>query len=127
MSTVTDKTGRLFKEATHSDEDPGYPYGVTFVPGDEPWTDESVRRNLEEGYPTLVVGEEVELLLTPRRRGPIDRLRRRMPVDITTHVNGRATTYAVASRLGHRPVLEMLKLASNGAWPNDAKPITAAR
>jgi hypothetical protein len=111
MSTITEKTDRLFMEASLSDDDLGYPAEVAFVPADEEWADEVLWRTLIEGRPTVLVGEEIELLLTPMRRGPIDRLRGRVPVNVAHRVHGHATPYATASRLGRHPVRQMRQLA----------------
>ena len=74
MSANLDKTWDLFMAA--KDDDLGYPDDVAFVP-DEEWADEVLWRNLAEGRATVLVGEEIELLLTPLRRSLIDRLRGR--------------------------------------------------
>ncbi len=83
MSFISEKTDELFMAATLSDDDLGYPNGVEFVPADEEWADEVVWRNLTDGIPTVLVGEESELVLTPLRRGPLDRLRGRVPVNVS--------------------------------------------
>jgi hypothetical protein len=111
MSTISEKTDELFMAATLSDDDFGYPNGVEFVPADEEWADEVLWRNLIEGQTTVLVGEEIELLLTPLRRGPLDRLRGRVPVNVAHRVHGHATPYATPSRLGRHPVREMRRLA----------------
>jgi hypothetical protein len=111
MSTISEKTDELFMAATLSDDDLGYPNGVEFVPADEEWADEVLWRNLIEGQATVLVGEEIELLLTPLRRGPLDRLRGRVPVNVAHRVHGHATPYATASRLGRHPVRQMRELA----------------
>jgi hypothetical protein len=111
MSTINEKTSRLFKAATLSDDDLGYPNGVEFVPADEEWADEVVWRNLAEGRATLVVDEEIELLLAPRPRTVLDRLRHRVAVNIASRVDGHATPYTTACRLGRRPVREMRQLS----------------
>jgi len=111
MSTITDRTDKLFMEASLSDDDLGYPAEVAFVPADEEWADEVLWRTLIEGRPTVLVGEEIELLLTPLRRGPIDRLRGRVPVNVSHRIHGHATPYATPSRLGRHPVRQMRQLA----------------
>jgi hypothetical protein len=111
MSTISEKTDELFMAVTLSDDDLGYPNGVEFVPADEEWADEVLWRNLIEGQASVLVGEEIELLLTPLRRGPLDRLRGRVPVNVAHRVHGHATPYATASRLGRHPVREMRRLA----------------
>jgi hypothetical protein len=111
MSSISEKTDELFMAATLSDDDLGYPNGVEFVPADEEWADEVVWRNLTDGIPTVLVGEESELLLTPLRRGPFDRLRGRVPVNVAHRVHGHATPYAMPSRLGRHPVRQMRQLA----------------
>lgn len=65
MSTITEKTDKLFVAATLSDDDLGYPDGVEFVPADEQWTEEALRHNLTEGIATVLVFESSELLLVP--------------------------------------------------------------
>ncbi len=107
MSTISDKTDELFMAATLSDDDLGYPNGAEFVPGDEEWANDVVWRNLAEGRPTVIVGEESELLLVPTRRSLIDRLRGRVAVNVGQRVNGHAPTYVTASRLGRHPLREM--------------------
>jgi hypothetical protein len=110
MSTITEKTDKLFK-ASLSDDGLGYPDDVEFVPADEEWADDVLWRNLIEGQATVLVGEEIELLLTPLRRGPIDRLRGRVAVNVASRVHGHVTPYATPSRLGRHPVRQMRELA----------------
>lgn len=109
MSTISDKTDELFMAATLSDDDLGYPNGVEFVPGDEEWTDDAVWRKLAEGRPTVLVGEQDEILLVPLRRSLVDKLRGRVTVNIGHRVHGRMSPYITASRLGRHPVREMLE------------------
>ncbi len=111
MSTITEKTDKLFTDATRSDETLGYPDDVAFLAGDLESADEVLWRNLTEGIATVLVGEEIELLLTPMPRGPFDRLRGRVPVHVAQRVHGHATPYATASRLGRHPVRQMRQLA----------------
>lgn len=111
MSTITDKADELFIAATLGDGEPGYPNGVEFVSSDEPWSDEVVWRNLAQGRPCVLVGEEGELLLIPRPRSPIDRLRGGVRVRVAQRVNGRAGSFVTASRLGRHPVREMREMA----------------
>jgi hypothetical protein len=111
MSTTTDKTYSLFMTSTLSDDDLGYPNDVAFVPGDQDWADDMVWRNLTEGRPTVLVGEDIELLLLPQRRGLIDRLRGRVAVNVGQRVHGDSTPYVTASRLGRHPVREMRERA----------------
>jgi hypothetical protein len=89
----------------------GYPADVEFVPADEEWADEVVWHNLIVGQATVLVSEELELLLTPLRRGPLDRLRGVVPVNVAHHVQGHAAPYATHSRLGRHPVCQMRQLA----------------
>ncbi len=98
MSTITEKTNRLFAAATHSDETLGYPDDVEFVPADEEWADDVLWRNLIEGQATVLVSEETELLLIPLRRGPIDRLRGRVPVNVAQRAT--ATPRRTRPRVG---------------------------
>jgi hypothetical protein len=111
MSAITERLDRLFKEAVYSDDDLGYPNDVEFVPADEEWTERVLWRKLTEGIPTVLVTEETELLLTPLRRGPIDRMRGQVPVRVSQRVHGRAIPYATRSRLGRHPLREMRQLA----------------
>ena len=111
MSSITDKTNRLFKMSWESDDDLGYPNDVSFVAADEDWADEAVWRSLSEGHPTLLVDESIEVLLTPCRRSPLDRLRNRIAVEVSSRVDGQPTPYATVSRLGRHPVREMRRLA----------------
>lgn len=111
MSTITEKTDKLFMAASRSDGPLGYPDDVEFIPADEEWADEVLWRNLVEGQATVIVGEETELLLMPLRRGPIDRLRGRVPVNVAQRVHGHATPYATPSRLGRHPLQQMRQLA----------------
>jgi hypothetical protein len=109
---TAEKTDELFMAATLSDDDLGYPNEVEFVPGDEEWSDGVVWRNLTEGRPIVLVGEEGELLLIPRPRSPIDLLLGRVPVRVTQRVNGRPGPFVTASRLGRHPVRQMRELAA---------------
>ncbi len=111
MSTISDKTDELFMAATLSDDGLGYPNGVEFVPGDEEWADDAVWRKLVEGRPTVLVGEQDELLLVPLRRGLVDKLRGRVTVNIGHRVQGQISPYMTASRLGRHPVREMRERA----------------
>jgi hypothetical protein len=111
MSIISEKTNELFMASSLSDDDLGYPSEVSFVPGDQEWADDVVWRNLIEGHPTVLVGEETELLLVPLRRGLIDRLRGRVTVNVGHRVHGHATPYVTSSTLGRHPVREMRELA----------------
>lgn len=111
MSVISEKTDKLFLDATLSDQTLGYPDDVAFLPGDEDWTEEALWRNLTEGIPTVLVGEDVELLLAPLHRTPLDRLRGQVPVSVAQRVHGHATPYATRSRLGRHPMREMRQLA----------------
>lgn len=111
MSTISDRTDKLFMDASLSDEGLGYPDDVEFVPADEEWADEVVWRNLIEGQPTVLVGEMDELLLIPLRRSPIDRLRGCVGVTVAHRSHGHAAAYATTSRLGRHPVQQMRALA----------------
>ncbi len=84
---------------------------VAFVPGDQEWADGAVWRNLIAGRATVIVSEEVELLLAPLPRSVIDRLRGRVRVNVTHRADGHAAPYAIASRLGRHPVRQMRELA----------------
>jgi hypothetical protein len=107
MSGVDQKTWDLFMASSHSDDDLGYPSEVTFIPSDQEWADQALRRNLVEGKATVLVGEEIELLLTPMRRSPLDWLRGRVPVTIAHRVHGHATPYTTPSSLGRHPLREI--------------------
>jgi len=48
--------------------------------------------------------------LIPLRRGLIDRLRGRVPVNVAQRAHGHATPYATASRLGRHPLRQMRQL-----------------
>lgn len=111
MSTISEKTNELFIASSLSDDDLGYPNDVAFVPGDQDWSDDVVWRNLIEGQATVLVGEEIELLLVPLRRGLVDKLRKSVTVNVGHRVHGHATPYVTASRLGRHPVREMRKRA----------------
>ncbi len=111
MSDTVEKTHELFMSASLSDDDLGYPDKVAFVPGDQEWADEVVWRNLTEGRATVLVSDEIELLLTPLPRSLIDRLRGRVGVNVTHRAHGHAAPYATASRLGRHPVRQMRELA----------------
>lgn len=111
MSAIRDKTDRLFMQASLSDDDFGYPNHVAFIPGDEEWTEEVLWRALTEGIATVLVGEEVELLVTPLRRRPLDRLRGRVRVNVAHRVEGHATPYATTSSFGRHPLRQMRQLA----------------
>lgn len=107
MSAVTDKTWDVFRTASFSDDDLGYPNDVEFVPGDQEWTDDVVWSNLAQGLATVVVDEESELMLLPRRRTLFDKLRGRVAVKVGLRVNGHAPDFMAASRLGRHPLREM--------------------
>jgi hypothetical protein len=109
--SVVDQTWNLFMDASLSDGDLGYPDRVAFVPGDQEWADEVVWRNLTEGRATVIVSDEIELLLNPLPRTLIDRLRGRVGVNVTHRARGHAAPYATASRLGRHPVRQMRELA----------------
>lgn len=109
--SVAKKTQELFRNAVYSDDDLGYPADVKFVPADTPWAERALAGNLREGIATVLVDEDVELLLIPLRRGPIDRLRGRVPVSVSQRSHGYPTRYATRSRLGRRPLAEMRRLA----------------
>lgn len=111
MSTISEKTDRLFMAANRSDETLGYPDDVAFVPGDEEWAEDVLWRNLTEGMPTVLVGKEIELLLTPLPRGPLDKLRGRVRVNVAHRVHGHATPYVTASSFGRHPLRQMRSLA----------------
>ena len=111
MSTISDKTNELFMTASLSDDDLGYPNEVEFVPGDQEWTDDVVWRNLAEGRPTVIVGEETELLLVPTHRNLIDKLRGRVAVNVGQRIHGHVTPYVTTSHLGRHPVREMRERA----------------
>jgi hypothetical protein len=103
MSTISEKTNELFMASSLSDDDLGYPSEVSFVPGDQKWAGDVVWRNLSEGHPTVLVGEETELLLVPLRHGLIDRLRGRVPVNVGHRVHGHARPYVTSSTPGAPP------------------------
>ena len=111
MSKTVDKTHELFMAASLSDDDLGYPDRVAFIPGDQEWADDALWRNLTEGRATVLVSDENELLLIPRPRGLIDRLRGRVGVNVTQRIHGHPAPYATASRLGRHPVRQMRELA----------------
>lgn len=111
MSTVTDKTWDVFRTASFSDDDLGYPDDVEFVPGDQEWADDVVWSNLAHGLATVVVNEESELVLLPQRRSLIDKLRGRVTVIVGQRVNGHAPPYMTSSRLGRHPLREMRELS----------------
>jgi hypothetical protein len=111
MSTISEKTDKLFMDATLSEQALGYPDDVAFLPGDEDWAEDALWRNLTDGIPTVLVGEETELLLTPLHRTPLDRLRGQVPVSVAQRVHRHATAYATRSRLGRHPMREMRQLA----------------
>jgi hypothetical protein len=110
MRTTVEKTHELFV-ASLGDDDLSYPDEVEFVSADQEWSDDVVWRNLTEGRRTVLVGEEGELLLTPRPQSPLDRLRGRVGVHVSQRVNGRPGSFVTRSRLGRHPVREMRELA----------------
>jgi hypothetical protein len=111
MNAVYDKTWDLFMAASLSDDDLGYPDEVEFIPGDQEWADEVLWRNLTEGHPTVLVSEDAELLLLPRPRSLVDRLRGHVVVNVAHRTPGHASPYAIAGRLGRHPVRQMRELA----------------
>lgn len=68
-------------------------------------------RNLTEGHPTVLVSEDAELLLLPRPRSLVDRLRGYVVVNVAHRTHGHASPYAIAGRLGCHPVRQMRELA----------------
>lgn len=107
MSTITEKTARLFGEATVAESDLGYPDDVEFLPCDQDWTDEALWRNLLEGQPTVVVGEMLELLLLPAKQTVGDRLKRRVRVRIGHRVHGLVGPYMIHTVLGRHPMRDI--------------------
>ncbi len=87
MSTISNRTDKLFMDASLSDDGLGYPAEVAFVPADEVWADEVVLRTLIEGRPTVVMATKFELL-TPQHRSLVDRLRGHVEVTVTQRVDG---------------------------------------
>lgn len=81
--SASGKTRELFRDAVYSDDDLGYPADVEFVPADMPWAEGALASNLGEGMATVLVGEDVELLLVPLRRSTINRIRGRVPVSVS--------------------------------------------
>jgi hypothetical protein len=81
------------------------------LPGDQEWADEVLWRNLTAGHPTVLVSEDAELLLLPRPRRLIDRLRGHVVVNVAHRTHGHASPYAIAGRLGRHPVRQMRELA----------------
>jgi len=111
MNTLYDKTWDLFMAASMSDNDLGNPDEVRFIPGDQEWADDVLWRSLTEGRPTVLVSEHAELLLVPRRRTLIDRLRGHVAVNVAHRTPRHAAPFATASRLGRHPVRQMRELA----------------
>lgn len=89
----------------------GYPNDVEFVPGDQEWADDVVWSNLAQGLATVVVDKEGELMLLPRRRSLLDKLRGRVAVKVGLRVNGHAPDFMTASHLGRHPLREMRELS----------------
>jgi hypothetical protein len=73
--------------------------------------DDVVWPNLTEGRATILVNDEIELLLTLVPRSLIDRLRGRVAVNVTHRAHGHAAPYATASRPALHPVRQMRELA----------------
>lgn len=111
MSTIKQKADALFIAATLADEDLGYPDDVAFLCADDEWSEEVLWRNLCQGIATVLVMEQLELLFTPLRCSPLDRLWRRVPVSVAQRADGHRTPYATRSRLGRHPLREIRKLA----------------
>jgi hypothetical protein len=104
---TTERTRKLFR-ASLGDDDLGYPSEVEFVPADEEWSDDVVRRNLAEGRAIVLVGDAGELLIIPYRRNPLDRMRGSVRVRVTQRVDGRPGQFVTPSRLGRHPVRQVL-------------------
>jgi hypothetical protein len=112
MSTIDKKTDELFMAANPGDESLGYPDDVAFVPGDKDWADEVVWRSLaEECRATVIVDEDIELMLIPFPRNVVDRLRGCVRVRVTLRPHGHIAAFATSSTLGRHPVREMRALA----------------
>lgn len=92
-------------------DDPALPDDLALVPADERWSDDVVYRQLLAGRPTLMVGADLELMLIPRRRSLIDRLRGGVRVRVSQRSPGMTARVATSTRLGRHPVSEMRRLA----------------
>jgi hypothetical protein len=113
MSTTSDTTFELFKQAVLEDEDRGYPDKVSFVPEDLPNVDDVLWRNLhDERRPMVVVrDDDTELLFVPLPRPRLlrwldDRLGR-MSLRVGWRYHELASPYTVRTRVGHRPLADM--------------------
>lgn len=119
MSTAKDKAFDRFLAAGTADDALGYPNGAEFVPADEEWADSAVWRALHcERRPVVIVAEDHELVLSPRRRNmllrPLDGLLGSTPVLVQWRAPGggdRPAPYAVTTHVGRHPLGRMRHLA----------------
>jgi len=63
------------------------------------------------GRDIVLVSEDAELLLLPRPRTLVDRLRGHVVVKVAHRTLGHTSPYVTASRLGRHPVRQMRELA----------------
>jgi hypothetical protein len=119
MSTVQNIAFDRFLAAGTADDALGYPNGAEFVPADQEWADATVWRILHhDRRPVVIVAEDHELLLLPRRRNPLlrplDGLRGSTPVLVQWRSLGggdQPAPYAVATHVGRHPLGRMRHLA----------------
>jgi hypothetical protein len=119
MSTAQDTAFDRFLAAGTADDALGYPNGAEFVPADQEWADAAVWRSLHhDRRPVVIVAEDHELLLSPRRRNPLlrplDGLLGSTPVLVQWRALGggdHPAPYAVATHVGRHPLGRMRHLA----------------
>jgi hypothetical protein len=119
MTPTEDTAFDRFLAAGTADDALGYPNGAQFIPADQEWADAAAWRALHrERRPVVIVAEDHELVLSPRRRNPLlrplDGLLGSTPVLVQWRSHGERTPsapYAVATHVGRHPLGRMRELA----------------
>lgn len=99
VGTLSDRIWDLHGQSVVAGDELGYPADVEFVPDGQAWTEQAVWQNLREAQATLLVGERMELLMTPAKRTIGDRIRRRVRVRVAPRVGGVATPFSIPAAL----------------------------
>lgn len=119
MTHTEDTAFDRFLAAGTADDALGYPNGAQFIPADQEWADDAAWRALHhERRPVVIVAEDHELVLSPRRRNPLlrplDGLLGSTPVLVQWRSHGEhapSAPYAVATHVGRHPLGRMRELA----------------
>ncbi|HKG40037.1 MAG TPA: hypothetical protein VKB25_13695 [Conexibacter sp.] len=119
MAPTEDTAFDRFLAAGTADDALGYPNGAQFIPADQEWADDAAWRALHhERRPVVIVADDHEMVLSPRRRSPLlrplDGLFGSTPVLVQWRSPGDRTAsvpYAVATHVGRHPLGHMRELA----------------